>query len=85
MRFVARGFNGEDGRMHDANGFTPLQAAMYRRNRARDAAKYLRLARACLVDGGSPAAAEYVRRALKSVEGAERHANRLIGENAASA
>lgn len=69
--------------MTDQNGFTPLQAAMYRRNRARDAAKYLRLARACLVDGGCESAADYVRRALKSAEGAERHATRLIGEAAA--
>lgn len=59
---------------------SPLQKAMYRRNRARDAAKYLRLARACLIDGGCPAAADYVRRALKSAEGAERHAIRLVGE-----
>lgn len=41
-------------------------------------AKYaLRLARECLKNADADQAAAYVRRALKSIEGAERHAKRL--------
>lgn len=55
-----------------------LAKALYRLQQAKRGVQYLRLARAAL--GASPAACNYTRRALKSAEGAVRHANRLVGE-----
>mgnify|MGYP001591998732 CR=1 FL=1 len=45
--------------------------------RVQDAIHHLRQARRLLVEGGAPRAAAKVRRAMKSTEGALRHADRL--------
>ncbi len=57
-----------------------MQAPDSRLQRIELAARLIRTARSHLREAGANNAADYVQRALKSVEGAKRHANRLAGE-----
>ena len=63
---------------------TLRRAAVTRLASARDAAKLIKRARDLLRNGGSSNAADYAGRALKSVDGAIRHAQRLLTQASAA-
>lgn len=60
------------------------RAAVTRLASARDAAKLMKRARDLLREAGAANAADYVARALKSVDGAIRHAQRLLTQSSAA-